>query len=107
MLNILEINEDILMKLSVDLSYDVIVRCLRRKHHGCHALFSEDIAIFKHVSKTPTKNQNFSKLLFASFRFVVLFCLLGGSWQKYVSYHLQPAIHAFRDFSLHPKQQFY
>ena len=37
------------------------------KDHGCHALFSEGSGTFKHVTKNPTKNQNFSKILFASF----------------------------------------
>ena len=37
------------------------------KDHGCHALFSEGKGTFKHVTKNPTKNQNFSKILFASF----------------------------------------
>ena len=36
-------------------------------NYGCHAHFTEDNAVFKHVTKTPTKNQNFSKILFAYF----------------------------------------
>ena len=45
----------------------VIVTWAWHKDHGCHALFSEGSATFKHVTKTLTKNQNFSKILFASF----------------------------------------
>ena len=35
--------------------------------HGCHAYFTEGSDTFKHITKTPTKNQNFSKILFSCF----------------------------------------
>ena len=35
--------------------------------HGCHTIFSKDIATFKHFTKNTTNNQNFSKIVFASF----------------------------------------
>ena len=35
--------------------------------YGCHAHFTTGSTTFKHVTKNPTKNQNFSKILFASF----------------------------------------
>ena len=38
------------------------------KDHGCQALFSGGSGTFKHVTKNLTKNQNFSKILFASFQ---------------------------------------
>ena len=45
----------------------VMVAWALHKDHGCYALFSEGSGTFKHVTKNPTKNQNFSKILFASF----------------------------------------
>ena len=36
-------------------------------HHGCHAHFTEGSASFKHITRNPTKNQNFSKILFECF----------------------------------------
>ena len=38
-----------------------------QKDHGCQALFSGNSGTFKHVTKNLTKNQNFSKILFALF----------------------------------------
>ena len=37
------------------------------QQYGCHAHFTKGSAAFKHVTKIPTKNQNFSKIVFACF----------------------------------------
>ena len=36
--------------------------------HGCHAHFTEGSAAFRHFTRNLTKNQNFSKILFACFQ---------------------------------------